>query len=75
MQLEINVGDKFRHFKGTVYRVIAIAKHSETNEELIVYADEKGNTWARPRHMFSSMIDREKYPDVKQKYRFEKIKE
>ena len=75
MRLEINAGDKFRHFKGTIYRVIAIAKHTETGEELVVYGDEKGNTWARPKDMFSSLVDHEKYPNVKQKYRFEKVQE
>lgn len=73
MQLEIKTGDKFRHFKGTVYTVLAIAKHTENEEELVVYADDDGNTWARPLKMFSSLVDKEKYPRVTQKYRFEKI--
>ena len=75
MQFKINVGDKFRHFKGTAYQVVAIATHTETGEELVVYGDEKGNTWARPKDMFSSLVDREKYPNIEQKYRFEKIQE
>ena len=75
MRLEIKAGDKFRHFKGTVYRIIAIAKHTETEEKLVVCADEEGNTWARPENMFFSLVDREKYPHVTQKYRFEKIEE
>ncbi len=73
MQLEIRSGDKFRHFKGTIYKVLAVAKHTETGEELVVYEDNEGNTWARPTKMFCSLVDREKYPDVTQKYRFEKI--
>ena len=73
MQLEIKIGDKFRHFKGTVYTVLAVAKHTEREEELVVYTDILGNTWARPIQMFCSLVDREKYPDVTQKYRFEKI--
>ncbi|MBE6673503.1 MAG: DUF1653 domain-containing protein [Ruminococcaceae bacterium] len=73
MQLEIKQGDKFRHFKGTVYQVIALAKHTESEETLVVYKDADGNAWARPIEMFCSLVDTEKYPDVKQKYRFEKI--
>lgn len=72
MCFEIKAGDKFRHFKGTVYTVVALARHTETDETLVVYADEKGNTWARPEEMFSSLVDKEKYPHVTQKYRFEK---
>ena len=73
MQLEIKIGDKYRHFKGTVYTILAVAKHTENEEELVVYADEAGNTWARPLKMFYSLVDKEKYPHVTQKYRFEKI--
>ena len=73
MHLEIKIGDKFRHFKGTVYTVIALAKHTESEEELVIYRDGQGNTWARPQKMFSSLVDKEKYPDITQKYRFEKI--
>lgn len=73
MHLEIKKGDKFRHFKGTVYTVIALAKHTETEEELVIYRDEQGSTWARPVDMFCSPVDTEKYPNIKQKYRFEKI--
>lgn len=73
MHLEIKKGDKFRHFKGTVYTVVEIATHTETNEKLVVYKDEQGNVWARPTEMFCSLVDKEKYPNITQKYRFEKI--
>ena len=71
----MKVGDKYRHFKGTVYTVVALARHTETDEEMVVYKDEQGNTWARPKEMFSSLVDKGKYPEIKQKYRFEKIEE
>lgn len=73
MQFEIKARDRFRHFKGTVYTVVAVAKHTENGQTLVVYADDSGNTWARPIEMFSSLVDKEKYPEIKQKYRFEKI--
>ncbi len=75
MRLEIKNGDRFRHFKGTIYTVVTVAKHTETGEELIVYEDEQGNTWARPFDMFCSLVDTSKYPRATQKYRFEKIQE
>ena len=72
----VEVGKLYRHFKGTTHRVIAIAKHSETLEELVIYTHEDTNeVWARPIDLFESEVDHEKYPDVKQKFRFEKIED
>ena len=70
--MEIIVGRTYRHFKGALYKVIAIATHSETDEKLVIYTrDDK--VWARPYDMFASKVDKEKYPDVEQGYRFELI--
>ena len=63
----------YRHFKGKYYLVLDIVKHSETREELVLYRALYGEKelWVRPLSMFTSLVDRDKYPDVKQKYRFE----
>ena len=76
MEREVKPGQIYRHFKGTIHKVICIAKHSETKEDLVIYTHEEDNEiWARPLNMFLSEVDHEKYPDVKQKYRFEEITE
>lgn len=80
MNREIKIGKKYRNFKGKEYIVIDIVNDSESNNDkeykkVVIYQALYGEhiKWARPYDMFASEVDHEKYPEVKQKYRFEEI--
>nr|DAZ52218.1 MAG TPA: Protein of unknown function (DUF1653) [Caudoviricetes sp.] len=74
MEREVEINGTYRHFKGGLYKVICIAIHTETNETLVVYKNIKsGVVFTRNIQMFLSKVDKEKYPDCTQKYRFELI--
>ncbi|MBO5020920.1 MAG: DUF1653 domain-containing protein [Clostridia bacterium] len=71
---ELEIGSVYKHFKGNLYRVEDVAKHSETGEIYVVYRQMYGDEslWIRPLDMFLEKVDHEKYLNVEQKYRFER---
>lgn len=72
---QIKIGKKYMHFKGKEYMTIAIATHSETKERYVVYQALYGERemYIRPYEMFASKVDRNKYPEAVQEFRFEEV--
>lgn len=70
--MEVVINGIYKHFKGNIYKVIAIAKDSETLEDIVIYQDMSNldKIWARKKDMFLSKVDKNKYPDVVEEYRF-----
>ena len=85
----LHAGDIVRHFKREtlseedkerniyLYKIVGLAKHTETKEMVVVYQSLYGDfdMFVRPYEMFIGKVDKEKYPDIKQVYRFEKVKD
>lgn len=71
MQLKIN--GVYKHFKGDLYIVLGVATHSENADKYVVYRALYGDNqlYIRPLDMFCSKVDKTKYPNATQQYRFE----
>lgn len=76
LERKIKINGLYKHFKGTYHKVICIAKDSEDTSEKVVYTHEGTNEiWVRDKEMFLSKVDKDKYPNIEQVYRFELIEE
>lgn len=79
MEREVKIGGIYRHFKGNIYQVLGTGTNTETNETMVIYtryhSDKEDvyeyKIWLRPYNQFLSEVDTIKYPNCKQKYRFE----
>ena len=74
---DVKIHGIYHHFKEKYYIVEDVAYHSETKEEYVVYRRlyDDNSLWIREKKMFLSEVDHEKYPKVKQKWRFELVEE
>lgn len=73
MENELKIHGVYKHFKGDYYLVEDVALNSEDKSEYVVYRRlyGDGSLWIRPKEMFLSEVDHTKYPEVKQRFRFE----
>ena len=69
--------EMYRHFKGNIYQIRCLARHSETGEMMVVYQAmyDTFQIYVRPLAMFMEEVDRAKYPEAKQRYRFELLQD
>ena len=70
---ELVIGGIYKHFKGHLYRLLLVGKDADSLSEKVIYQilENDKDIWIRDREEFLSLVDNIKYPEVKQKYRFE----
>lgn len=73
--MELKTNQIYRHFKGDLYLVEDVVTHSETSEKMVLYRALYGDCkrYVRPYDMFVSKVDKVKYPQAQQEYRFEPV--
>lgn len=72
--MDVVVHQRYKHFKGMIVEVLALAKHSEDLSLQVVYKHiDTDDIWVRPLSEFTSKVDKVKYPNVTQEYRFEPL--
>lgn len=72
----LDSGDLAKNPKKYLYRILAFATHTETGETMVIYQalyESEDNIYARPYDMFMGEVDHNKYPNIRQKYRFEDV--
>lgn len=71
----IKEGQIYKHFKSNKYKIIAIAYDCETTKKVVVYQAlyGEGKIWVRDYEMFISKVEKDKYPECNQEYRFELV--
>ncbi len=75
MKRVITIGKTYKHFSGKTYKILMIARDSETSKDIVIYEALYGDhiIWARDYDMFNLKVDKERYPSCNQEYRFEQI--
>lgn len=71
---KVIIGKTYHYFKGGLYRVIDVVENAETGEQMVVYCYEGSDKkYVRSKTEFLEKLDKSKYPDAKQTYRFEVV--
>ncbi|HPF83031.1 MAG TPA: DUF1653 domain-containing protein [Bacilli bacterium] len=73
---EVNKGEIYKHFKGHIYKIVCVATNSDDLRKQVIYQDttNEEKIWVRDYDEFISLVDKNKYPDCTQEYRFELVK-
>lgn len=72
---EVIVGQVYKHFKGKMYKVLNIGYSADNLEKMVIYQAlyDDNKIWVRNYDKFNSYVDKNKYPNITQKYRFEEV--